>query len=203
MDVLDISLDPVDISDYVDYNCGKKAVRMSEKAEQSGEKRIVKVTEKAMEEQKQKQINARKYKLSQLSGMIKQLEELMKNDANADVVKNKLRVDYNRLQQEFIELQRGMRKFMSEHEFADDQKTWFEPKNKCINDLFWKCEDWMKNVLAKAEQAAEQATAAAMDPVPVRAEDAGRAVPVEVRSTSSKGSRHSRRSGSQYGSVRH
>ena len=63
------------------------------------EKRTVKLTEKGMEEQKSRQVQVRKNKLSQLISMTRQIEELMADDANVDIVKNKLRVDFSNLQQ--------------------------------------------------------------------------------------------------------
>lgn len=104
--------------------------------EQDSEKRTVKMTEKAVEEHKSRQLNARRYKLSQLTGVIKHIEQLMEDDANADIVKNKLRVDFSGLQQEFSDLNSGLRRFMSEEEFLDNQKNWFDLKNKSIYDFF-------------------------------------------------------------------
>lgn len=67
---------------------------MSENPEQTTGKRTSKMTEKAREDHKTRQLQARKHKASQVSGMMKQLDELMQSDTNADIVKNKLRVDY-------------------------------------------------------------------------------------------------------------
>lgn len=137
---------------------------MSENPEQSGEKRTIKMTEKALEETKTKLINARKYKLSQISGMINHLDELMQTDENADIVKNKVRVDYDRLHQEFCEINTRLSKYMGEQDYEEDQRIWFEPKNKHMTDYFWKCEQWMKNVLAKVEQAPVPPDAGLPDP---------------------------------------
>ncbi|XP_051982273.1 cysteine--tRNA ligase-like [Xyrauchen texanus] len=123
--------------------------------EQDREKRTVKMTEKAVEEHKSRQLHARRYKLSQLTSMIKQIEQLMEDDANADIVKNKLRVDFSGLQQELADLNSVLRRFMSDEEFLDDQRNWFDLKNKSINDFFWKCEEWMKEVMKRSEQAEE------------------------------------------------
>lgn len=60
------------------------------------------MTKKGMEEHKSRQMNAREGKLSQLTSMIKLIEELMADDTNADLVKNK--------------------QFMSEEEFLENQK---------------------------------------------------------------------------------
>lgn len=51
--------------------------------EQDSEKRTVKMTEKAVEENKYRQLQARRYKLSQLTSMVKHIEQLMEDDANA------------------------------------------------------------------------------------------------------------------------
>lgn len=155
--------------------------------EQDSEKRTVKMTEKAVEEHKSRQLHARRNKLSQLTSMIKHIEQLMEDDANVDIVKNKLRVDFSGLQQEFSDLNAGLRRFMSEEEFLDNQKNWFDPKNKPINDFFWKCEEWMKDVMKRSEQAEECDK---------------HVMPTDSRSISSKSNtKRSSRPGSRCGSV--
>lgn len=124
--------------------------------EQSEEKRIVKMTEKGMEEFKNRQLNARKGKLARITSMIKQLEELMADDANADLVKNKLRVDFGGLQTEFTDINYSLQQYMSEEEFLENQTQYFEPKQASMTEFFWKCEHWMKEVMERAEQAKEQ-----------------------------------------------
>lgn len=140
---------------------------------------------------KSRQLHARRYKLSQLTSMVKHIEQLMEDDANADIVKNKLRVDFSGLQQEFSNLNSSLRKCMSEEEFLDNQNNWFDLKNKSINDFFWKCEEWMKEVMKCSEQAEECDK---------------HVMPTDSRSTSSKtttkcSSKRSSRPGSQCGSV--
>lgn len=131
--------------------------------EQDSGKRTVKMTEKAIEEHKAKQLQARRYKLSQLTSLMKHIEQLMDDDENVDTVKNKLRVDFSGLQQEFVDVNSGLQKLMTEEEFVDDQRSWFDPKIESMDDFFWKGEEWMKDVLKRAEQAEEcsrQVTAA-------------------------------------------
>lgn len=60
----------------------------------------------------------------------------MEDDANVETVKNNLRVDFSGLHQELLELNSGLQKLMNKEEFVGDQKNWFDPKNKSINDLF-------------------------------------------------------------------
>ena len=155
--------------------------------EQDSGKRTIKMTEKAVEEHKARQIQARKYKLSQLTSLMKLIEQLMEDDANVDTVKNKLRVDFSGLQQEFLDLNSALQKLMDEEEFVDDQRSWFDQKNKLMDDFFWKCEQWMKDVLTRAEQA----------------EECDRQVaPADSRSTSSKETTKRRsRAASQRGST--
>lgn len=62
------------------------------------EKRIVKMTEKAMAEQAAKQEQARRCKLNQLTSMMKEIETLKEDDANVGIVNNKMCVDFNGLQ---------------------------------------------------------------------------------------------------------
>lgn len=174
---------------------------MSENPMQSQEKRTIKMTEKAFEECKAKHLKARKYKLSQISAMINHLDELMKTEENADLVKNKVRVDYDRLHQEFCEINTGLKDYMVEEDYVEDQRRWFEPKNKHINDYFWKCENWMKNVLKHVEQTDQTAAvlgAEAPQPAPMGEVRTLRADQVDIKSTSSK--TRSRRSGSSRGS---
>lgn len=155
--------------------------------EQDSGKRTVKMTEKAVEEHKARQIQARRYKLSQLTSLIKLIEQLMEDDANVDTVKNKIRVDFSGLQQEFLDLNSALQKLMDEKEFVDDQRSWFDQKNKLMDDFFWKCEQWMKDVLTRVEQA----------------EECDRQVaPADSRSTSSKVTTKRRsRAASQCGST--
>lgn len=117
--------------------------------EQSEQKRVVKMTEKGMEDNKTRLLNARKGKLAQLTSMTKQLEELMADDANADLVKNKLRVDFSGLQTEFTDINYSLQQYMSEEEFLGNQAQYFEPKQASMTDFFWKCEHWMKEVMKR------------------------------------------------------
>lgn len=154
--------------------------------EQNSGKRIVKMTEKAMEDCKTRNVNTRRHKLSQLTGMKKEIEQLMEDDANVDLVKNKLRVDFSSLQQDFASLNSELQQLMSEEEFLEDQNSWFDPKNKSLNDFFWKCEGWMNEVMKLSEQNREDDTRKQAD----------------NRSMSSKSaSKRSSRSGSQRGSI--
>lgn len=155
--------------------------------EQESGKRTVKMTEKAAEERKAKQIQARRSKLSQLTSLKRQIEQLMEDDANVNTVKNKLRVDFSGLQEEFQELNSGLQEFLDEEEYAEDQKSWFGPKNDLMDDFFWGCEGWMKDVLTRAEQAEECE---------------GHVAPADSRSMSSKVSiRHHSSSSSQCRSL--
>lgn len=108
-----------------------------------------------MEDQESRKIQARKRKLSQLTSLIKQIEQLMEEDVNVDTVKNKLCVDFSGLQMDFLEINPCLQKFMEEEEFVDDQTSWSDPINKSMDMFFWKCEEWMKEVLRRAEHAEE------------------------------------------------
>ncbi|CAL9708738.1 unnamed protein product [Knipowitschia caucasica] len=172
---------------------------MSEGAEQIGEKRTVILTEKGKEDHKTRNMNARKRKVSQLAAMIKQMDELMQSDTNADIVKNKLRVDYHRLHQEFCDINAVLKNYMDEEEYVDDQNKWFEPKNKYLHDYFWRCENWMINVLKQGavDKDLSGPGATAHEPTPKTEHITGRAtqVDLDVRSTtSSKRSKHSQSS---------
>lgn len=112
-------------------------------------------TEKGPEDQESRKIQARKCKLSQLTSLRKQIEQLMENDENVDTVKDMLRVDFSSLKIEFLEINSCLQKFMEEEEFVDDQTSWFEPIDKSLDTFFWKCEEWMKEGLRCAEHAEE------------------------------------------------
>ena len=114
------------------------------------------MTEKGMEDNKTRLLNARKGKLAQFTSMKKQLEELTADDVNTDLVKNKLRVDFGGLQTEFTDINYRLQQYMSEEEFLENQAQYFEPKQASMTDFFWKCESWMKDVMKRAEQAKEQ-----------------------------------------------
>lgn len=145
------------------------------------------MTEKGVEEHKARQVQARRYKLSQLTTMTKQIEQLMEDDANVNIVKDKLRVDFGHLQQEFSDLNSGLRRLTTEEEFEVDQRSWFDPKNQAMTDFFWKCEEWMKGVMKRTEQAKQHDTSG---------------MHAESRSTSSKSTTKClSRPGSQSGSM--
>lgn len=56
---------------------------------------------------------------------------------------------------ELLELNFCLQKFMEEEEFVGDQTSWFDPLNKSMDLFFWKCEEWMKEGLRRAEHAEE------------------------------------------------
>lgn len=111
----------------------------------------------------------------------------MEDDANVDIAKTKLRVEFSGLHQELGELNSGLERLMTEEEFADNQKNWYKPKNGLMHGFFWKCEEWMKEVMTRSQQTEEcdkQVT------------------PADSRSTTSKSTaKHTSRSGSLCGSV--
>lgn len=123
--------------------------------EQDSEKRTIKMTEKATDDHRSRKEHKRRYKLSQITSLTKHIEQLMEDDANVDTVKNKLRVDFSGLHREFVNLNSDLQKLMDEVDFMDDQRSWFDPKIKLMDDFFWKCEEWMKDVSKRVEQAEE------------------------------------------------
>ena len=114
--------------------------------------RIVKLTEKAMAAQATKHEQERKSKLNQLATMMNEIETLKEDDANVSIVNNKVRVEFSELQQELTQLNDELSKLMSEEDYEEDQKN-FQPKIKTLNEFFWKCEEWMKDVAKRTEQA--------------------------------------------------
>jgi len=63
---------------------------------------------------------------------------------------------------------------LSDEEFLDDQKNWFDLKNKSINVFFWKCEKWMKEVMKGCEQAEEIRKRKGRSRLACRKKDAGK-----------------------------
>ena len=57
--------------------------------------------------------------------------------------------------QELSELKSGVQQYMDEDEFLENQKNCFNPKHKSTNDVFWKCEDWMKDAMKHSVLAEE------------------------------------------------
>ncbi|XP_019740013.1 putative E3 ubiquitin-protein ligase RF298 [Hippocampus comes] len=104
-------------------------------------------------EQKKDLFRARTNKLCQITTMEKQIEQLMEDDANVDAVKTKSRIDFVALKQDFRDLNNGLQQFMTKEEFRNNQIRWFYPKNKVMNNFFWKCEEWMKEVRKRSEKA--------------------------------------------------
>nr|XP_061831318.1 uncharacterized protein LOC133616183 [Nerophis lumbriciformis]XP_061831319.1 uncharacterized protein LOC133616183 [Nerophis lumbriciformis] len=98
---------------------------------------------------------ARNNKLSQITTMEKQIEQLMEDDANVDTVGTKSRKDYVALIQDFRDLNDGLQQFMTKEEFRNNQIRWFYPKNKVITNFYWKCEEWIKEVRKRSQKAEE------------------------------------------------
>lgn len=119
-------------------------------------KRTVKMTEKAAAEQITKLKNARD-KLSRLTSLENEIKTLMEDDANVDIVMNKVRVDFSGTQKEFTKTNDELGRLLTEQERKDDQDTSFEPKIKQQNEFFWECEEWMKEVAQRTEQATKSA----------------------------------------------
>ena len=154
---------------------------------QDSGKRAIRMTEKGMEGHKARQVQARRYKLSQFTTTVKQTEQLMEDGANVNIVTDKLRVAFSHLQQEFSDLNFGLQRLATEEEFEVDQRCWFDPKNQAMNDFFWKCEEWMKGVMKRTEQAEQHDTSG---------------LHAESRSTSSKSTtKRLSRPGSQNGCM--
>lgn len=81
------------------------------------------MTEKAAKEHVSRQVQARRSKIGQLTSMVKHVEQLMEDDANVDIIKNILRVDFSDLLKEFTNIKCALQGLMDEDEFLHDQKN--------------------------------------------------------------------------------
>ena len=66
------------------------------------QKRVIKLTPKALEEKLNKQMRARKCALTQLTSKTKDLESLMEDDSNAYIVERDHLSDYSTFLRDFI-----------------------------------------------------------------------------------------------------
>lgn len=111
------------------------------------------MTDKAVEEKRNKLVQLRRSKLAQLSGKANEIEHLMDDDANVSTVKQKLRIDYQELVREFGERNYALQQFMPDEDFTNDHLSWYEPKASEINIFVAKVERWMQKVEERAKQA--------------------------------------------------
>ncbi|KAL6455379.1 hypothetical protein MHYP_G00361890 [Metynnis hypsauchen] len=121
----------------------------------SVEKRQVKPTAKAMEDALQRQTSARRAKLSQLTGKKNEMLELMEDDGNVDVIKNKLHTEFNQLFEDFCNINTVVKgllcQILSEDEMKNEQQSWFEPKATTFREFIKEVSAWFVAVAERRE----------------------------------------------------
>lgn len=127
---------------------------MDEVAQQlASGKRETKMTERAAEEKLHRLIQSRKAKLGHLTSQGNQIERLMEDDANVNMVKQKLRLDYQDSFGELCRINYSLEQFMDAEEFQKDQSSWYKPNTSRMNGFIQYVEVWIKEVDEQAEQA--------------------------------------------------
>lgn len=122
--------------------------------EESGSKREIKLTERAIEAKRNQQKNARKAKLKQMTLKRNHLESLMLDYANVDIVEQAYDV-FCDIVKEFAELQSSIQRLLPEEKRDSDLNDWYLPqvgKFKEFRDILKK---WLREAAMHAHQITE------------------------------------------------
>lgn len=109
-------------------------------------KRAVVPNKKVNEEKLHQCINARRSKLRQLTAKSNQIERLMEDENNVTHIDQKEIRCYNKLFEEFVELNHSVALYLNEEESEYDQTFWFEPKRSNCKDFLIRVENWIAEV---------------------------------------------------------
>lgn len=112
-----------------------------------------KMTFKAMEETKNKLIQQRRSKLAQLTGKMREIEQIQDCDDNLRHIRHRLRADYQELYKDFEEKNDALKQFMTEEEFKEDQLWWNEPVTHEANLFIAETEKWIEMAEERVMQA--------------------------------------------------
>lgn len=121
-------------------------------------RRKVKLTSKALEEKLEKRMKVRKRVLTRLVSKAEEIENLMKNDANAYLVEKDNLSDYSKFLNEFIEANNAVSELLPDDEKEADQLYWRELNLTKFENFLAKIEQWIVEVRQQAEAVTEHAT---------------------------------------------
>ncbi|KAL4008191.1 hypothetical protein ACER0C_002043 [Sarotherodon galilaeus] len=108
----------------------------------TGHKRAQKYTERGLEEQLGRHINARRSKLSQLTAKMNKISGLMKENESLDIVDEHLS-NFSKLHEEFLRANDDVLSLLPEDERNVDQMLWFNPKKEQFSAFMTEVEKWI------------------------------------------------------------
>lgn len=108
-------------------------------------KRAAVPTERSFAEKVQQCITARRSKLRQLTTKSNQIERLMEDSDNMIHIERKELTSYNKLYEEFIEMNQSVKLYLKEEESETDQTYWFEPKLSSCQDFMRRVAIWIED----------------------------------------------------------
>lgn len=124
--------------------------------EESGiQKRAPKPTEKAVEDKISRLIGSRRGKLSQLTGMMRNIEKLKLDGSNVDEVEEMLHGQFCKTFTEFEDINAAVVALLDEDEGQANQHNWYEPRSAPLRDFVENTENWcaaMKKKLTDKKQ---------------------------------------------------
>lgn len=103
--------------------------------EESDQKRAPKPTQQAVEDKIRRLIGSRTGKLSQLTGLMKHIENLKLDGSNVDVVEEMLHDSFHKAYTEFEDINAVVVALMDEDEGQADQHNWYEPRTAHVKDF--------------------------------------------------------------------
>lgn len=95
---------------------------------------------------------SRRAKLGQLTKKINELNLLKENDNNVDKVEEECLNDFAKLFGEFNDLNKEYVDLLSEEEAIADQRNWFDPKSKVMEQFVSLTEKWITEVRKGTKQ---------------------------------------------------
>lgn len=112
-----------------------------------------------MEDALRKKIGSRKAALAKLTAKKNAMPSLMDDDGNLELIKNRLVVEFNKLFEDFCELNISFKelhqKITSEEEVTSDQDMWFKPKSDALKTFSDDVEFWIRLVNERMKEAKE------------------------------------------------
>lgn len=101
-----------------------------------------KYTEKGLEEQLSRHINARRTKLSQLTSKTNKTTGLMKDNESPDIVDEHLN-SFSKLLKDFIHANDDVLSLLPDEEKDADRTFWFNPKKEQFNKCMTEVDSWI------------------------------------------------------------
>lgn len=126
--------------------------------EESDQKRAPKPTQQAIDAKISQYIGSRRGKLSQLTGMMKQIENMKLDGSPVEVVEDILHGRFHKVHTEFEGINAVVVALLDEDKGQADQHNWYEPRAAPVKDFVENTENWcavMRRKAADSKDASE------------------------------------------------